>query len=92
MELTLRALGSDELGSFQVYIPSVCGVCNTSQEVVLKYTPQSLRAGLDSIEVEKTILKKHTKPVGLTCGCYAKFHRQVAHIRNRQQAKSAKKK
>jgi len=39
----------------------------------------------DGITPEDTILESDEGAIGLDCGCYAKFHRQVAHIQTRKQ-------
>jgi hypothetical protein len=41
----------------------------------------------EPIDLSKTILKKHRNPIGVPCGCYAKFHRQVAHISDKRTAR-----
>ncbi len=89
MDLQITGSGVDSLGSFKFYVPGNCGVCKKANNVVVTYAPVTIKRGLGDIKRESTLLKD-TPHLGLTCGCYAKFHRQVAHIRDRQQAKSAK--
>lgn len=64
-----------------------CGVCNTNCLCIF-VGDLNLPTG---IGVDSTILHNkrtddpevHVDLIGINCGCYAKFHRQVAHIADR---------
>jgi hypothetical protein len=69
--------------------------CNVCQEAGMAVKVQSVADKVQEIASEKIILYKRDpggpypqlRPVlflGLTCGCYAKFHRQWAHITDRR--------
>jgi hypothetical protein len=83
--LRIVTSGSDDLGKFHLQMPGFCSACQTPVDACVDYRDASLRKGLGDIKREDTILK--SLRVGVTCGCYAKFHRQVAHIRDKQQSK-----
>jgi len=44
-----------------------------------------------SMDVSRTILKDPRNRLGIDCGCYARFHRQVAHIADKMAAKASAK-
>jgi hypothetical protein len=76
--------GVDEFGSFRL-TSGICGWCNQTG-IVVRYGPHGFGLPLD-IDIKATIGQGHTHhkrvyPIllGVTCGDYAKFHRQVAHI------------
>lgn len=83
MSLQFTSQGSDELGKFTVLIPGHCASCDADTDVVIKYAVQSLgvhlrKRGIDP-QTPSLVLKRKGE-IGVTCGCYGKFHRQVAHI------------
>jgi hypothetical protein len=41
----------------------------------------------NKVAVDKTILKDPENVLGISCGCYARFHRQIVHIENRMKAR-----
>lgn len=71
---TDRAKGEDAFGKFRI-TGGPCEVCRSPQQVLnVCYWDLSLPNGIDPA---KTIFKDY---IGINCGCYAKFHRQVTHI------------
>ena len=80
----ITAIGKDKFGPFVLdtrILP--CDACGASNSARIAYTKQpSIPL---SIRQEDTILPQPlTMWLGVTCGCYAKFHRQVAHIETTQ--------
>lgn len=87
--MKITAEGSDSVGKFQVDLPGTCGVCHTNQDVVVSYKPLHFWTVIKKewqIDPKKSNLNAAAK-MGVTCGCYAKFHRQVAHIRDKMSKK-----
>jgi hypothetical protein len=39
------------------------------------------------IKLKDTIHKIYPRVIGITCGCYGKFHRQVAHIEDKMKSR-----
>lgn len=70
-----------------------CGVCGQTR-MVIRIEEITLPQG---IEPSKSIIAYRDDPtnpkvvpltyIGIGCGCYAKFHRQVAHIKTQQARK-----
>lgn len=85
--------GEDSLGKFRVDCPGHCGTCHKDTDAVVVYTTgiwkRLKEMGVDRTKTPSLLLK--TKDIGVTCGCYAKFQRQVAHIAKRQKPKEAQK-
>ena len=78
--------GKDTYGSFTITggrqkgkKPENCCYCG-KPGLLVKYIKNTFN--LNGIDVERTILKDVDNRIGLLCGCYGKFHRQVAHIRD----------
>lgn len=96
--MQLTGNGSDNLGNFAVLMPGHCGVCNEDTDVVLRYhSTQAIAAlkkliGKDPKEVPSLIITVNKKiaQIGVTCGCYAKFHRQVAHISRGRESRASR--
>lgn len=78
----LRMSGKDDFGSFRITASGHCSHCFKGVPLRIKYGPKSLKFPND-IQVKKTILKSVDCHIGLNCGCYAKLHRQVAHIQDK---------
>jgi hypothetical protein len=74
----VKTHGEDSFGQFWIK-PGWCSKCDLNCEVTIQYKPNKLILP-HGIEVQKTILARDSRVLGLDCGCYAKFHRQVAHI------------
>ena len=75
------SVGVDRFGPFWVG-SGKCGYCD-KPEVVVRYMhkpriPEYPRSSPSLILLGRSI--RWTRQVGVTCGCYAKAHRQVAHI------------
>lgn len=78
--------GSDDVGRF-VISHGVCTGCHKHTACV-KYAPKSASlANWNIVSVESTLLKDWSKRLGITCGCYAKFHRQITHIFEKTESK-----
>jgi len=82
LDLRIVAKGSDDLSLFKVNITGYCRTCNKAVEVSVKYSPVAIFKVLEGRGIKEgpSLLLKPTAEIGVTCGCYAKFHRQVAHI------------
>lgn len=75
--------GSDDFGTFRLREGKVCQACG-QRGVAVIYRPKYLELEKEVLEAPSLILKDSGKPIGVTCGCYAKLHRQVAHIRRKK--------
>jgi hypothetical protein len=78
-------------GRLEEHACDFCGSKATAVQVWAVVLPEG-------IEVKNTILKS-TDPkktfiefLGITCGCYAKLHRQVAHIQSKMESRENAKK
>lgn len=89
MSLQFTATGRDDLGSFAVLVPGHCHACSKDTDVIVRYHASQVTNNLkkklaikDLKLAPSLILLVNGKiaEIGVTCGCYAKFHRQVAHI------------
>ena len=80
--LTISSGGKDDLGAFKVYTPGICPICKEEVGAIVSYNTVSLKRGLKDIDRSKTLLRDEPA-CEVNCGCYAKFHRQVAHIRDK---------
>lgn len=90
--LQIKADGQDAIGKFKMEIPGWCEVCEAKkgiaagpQDVGMQYiyaagVNRFFKDKLDA-SVEVTILGRASARLGISCGCYAKLHRQVATIR-----------
>ena len=79
--------GKDDLGRFIIG----AGECINCQRtgICVKYAPKDFSlANFNIADVANTILKDTRNRVGITCGFYAKFHRQITHIYEKTQHKS----
>lgn len=69
-----------------------CGSCEKEDQMSVQYHHTADLRGRNSklkpIEASHTILRRKTNPIGVTCGCYAKLHRQLTHIRLSMDARS----
>jgi len=59
----------------------ICGSCGADVELAIKYFKKTFSLP-NKIEIGKTILGDVRSKLGINCGCYGKFHRQVAHIQD----------
>jgi hypothetical protein len=71
--------GKDTLGSFNVSDNVVCRTCGHVGLVISYREKPNLEDYVRN--APNLILRKHQRRIGLTCGCYAKLHRQIVHIR-----------
>jgi len=77
--------GADDFGTFTIYANPLdeaeqCIYCGALPKLMLEYDDPG--PNLKGIDTSATILEDDTAAIGVTCGCYAKFHRQVTHIRH----------
>lgn len=74
--------GKDDFGHFVIDSGNCC-YCHRIG-LNLKYLSGTFKLpnGEYPVEVTTTILNEVRNSIGITCGCYAKFHRQVAHIKD----------
>lgn len=78
-------VGRDDFGRFQAFPhPTQCEICHGQEHMILQYLELKLPKGID---IPRTIIKDTNCLIGITCGCYAKFHRQVAHIEDAMKAR-----
>lgn len=64
----------------------VCWTCNKKPVHLLHIKEITLPEGIkpSSRLIAFQDEKRHIEWIGLSCGCYARFHRQIAHILNRR--------
>lgn len=81
--------GEDKFGKFTLSMAHgmSCDCCGASTSVRVRYDQQTIRLP-DGIEATDTILRTPSHMgIGIVCGCYAKFHRQVTHIQETMKAR-----
>lgn len=72
---------TDSFGVWRLFQNVECHACGEIVPLAVRSKRGNHHLTLPpGIAVESTILKQHGNTLGLSCGCYAKFHRQVAHI------------
>jgi hypothetical protein len=85
--MQMIANGSDSIGNFEVQIPGLCPNCNDRVEVSIQYrSGPAVDRALKALGIDPktpSLILDVSKDIGVTCGCYAKFHRQIAHISNK---------
>lgn len=80
--------GEDDLGRF-ILGAGNCIHCSKTG-VCVKYAPASFSLiNFNIADVGNTILRDPKNRLGITCGCYAKFHRQITHIYEKTQHKKS---
>lgn len=84
-----RVLLDDTLGRWVIHFHplgqrDICVTCGVSTQALM--TPHTHLVLPEGIETKSTILIRGY-PLGLTCGCYAKLHRQIAHIQDNMKRK-----
>lgn len=79
--------GHDSLGEFIVlgitFRRKSCGICGkTGTSIRYEDTPKvsTYAAKARSLLIRNKRTKNFIRTIGITCGCYAKVHRQIAHI------------
>lgn len=71
--------GTDDVGRF-VISAGTCIHCH-KHTVCVKYAPKSASvANWNLIGPQATMIRDWKNRIGIPCGCYAKFHRQITHI------------
>ena len=86
--IKISAEGSDSFASFLTWLPGHCYTCGEDVDVVVFYKASEVRKALNalSLKLTKSLVLKAPFTIGVTCGCYAKWHRQLAHISDRRRA------
>jgi hypothetical protein len=81
-------LGQDKFGKFRIEGGQECPVCRTEEQWCITYTstakiedyakraPGLILKRADRLDRTPILWRR----IGITCGCYGKLHRQVAHI------------
>jgi hypothetical protein len=81
--------GSDDVGRF-VISGGTCIHCRKNT-ICVKYAPKSASlANWNIVTPESTIIRDWSNRLGIPCGCYAKFHRQITHIFEKTEHKHRK--
>jgi len=81
---TIRYKGEDVFGPFKI-TGGPCSVCGDTGILTVGYlTTPRLPLG---IPIGGTILKDEGNYLGINCGDYARFHRQVAHITDKMNSR-----
>jgi hypothetical protein len=84
-----KRMGTDRLGKFEIK-SGHCGVCHEGRArgfmpiMVVQYkdSPKvpDYVAQSKSLLIRNKKTKNFIRTIGINCGCYAKVHRQIAHI------------
>lgn len=82
-----RRTGKDSFGQF-IMTGGPCDVCGNGGLFTIKYDSGTFDLP-QGVEVDHTILQSTDRYIGLNCGCYAKFHRQVTHIHEKMKYKAS---
>lgn len=97
MSIQFTASGKDDLATFAVLVPGHCKACNKDTDVILRYHSSQLIASLkkklnlEDVKLVPSLLilvNGKVSEIGVTCGCYAKFQRQVAYISRQRESKT----
>ncbi len=83
-----RRFGEDKIGKFHL-TGGPCTNCQATNVVCVHYRFNSTLEFPGNFHAGDTILTADpgSTYLGINCGCYAKFHRQVAHIQEAQRRK-----
>jgi hypothetical protein len=93
MTIQFTAAGKDDLGHFAIVIPGACASCDEATDVTLKYHVRDLEKSLRDMGIDPltpSLILKRKGMIGVTCGCYAKFQRQVAHISRQREGRTSR--
>ena len=74
----------DDFGRYCLRIEE-CGHCLGPNQFCVQYATNA--QFIDGIDISKTIIKKTQNSLCITNGCYAKFHRQMAHIQHKMRGR-----
>lgn len=73
--------GRDSFGSWRMATSeehtATCPICGEEAHAILRYWQVHLPM---DIPVDKTMLKRPRNPIGVDCGCWSRWTRQVVHI------------
>jgi hypothetical protein len=75
------AIGRDTLGEFNVCDEAECPNCKHVGLLIWYKTKPKLS---DYVRNAPSLILKGRRQIGLTCGCYAKLHRQITHIKENE--------
>lgn len=79
MKRAVLIRGKDDVGKF-VMSGGTCVNCH-KHTICVKYAPKSASlANWNIASPEHTIIRDWSYRLGIPCGCYAKFQRQITHI------------
>lgn len=96
LDVRIMAQGQDNLAPFKASLTGYCNTCRLPIEVSVKYDKAPLERSLVALGIDprsKSIilkLKGNAYEIGVTCGCYAKWHRQVAYISKKKESRASR--
>jgi hypothetical protein len=76
-EAVFVGVGKDSLGPFNVQDGRLCPSCGHAGLVITYKRKPKLS---DYVRSAPALILRGRRTIGLTCGCYAKLHRQITHI------------
>lgn len=83
-----RRTGEDAFGKFRI-TGGPCTNCSQAKLMCIHYSRDEVMLP-KGIEPSDTILRDPTDTyLGINCGCYAKLHRQVAHIQDKMRQRKS---
>ena len=95
------AVGQDDFGLFACVL-GTCPKCNVASQLVVTYNvhpnmtedqryhlPEGVETDTPSLIMRWSPTDDNPPHIGFTCGCYARFHRQVAHIKKGVDSRTA---
>lgn len=86
MTVMTERRAKDSLGAFYLNAFGVCrcGVCGKRNTISVTYKDRPMVsayvAKAPSLLIRNKKTKNFIRTIGINCGCYAKIHRQIAHI------------
>ena len=91
--LGITAVVEDSYGKGDVVLGN-CVSCGEKDQLVVIYRgdlnlPEGIKQDDSKLIIKALDEWKGRYGVGFTCGCYAKFHRQVAHIEDRMKRRGS---
>jgi hypothetical protein len=85
-DIRITTKGEDSFAPFEVFVPGNCYTCGEDVNIAAFYKASDVRKSLTALGIKpsKSLVLKGPYAIGVTCGCYAKWHRQLAHISDRR--------
>lgn len=81
--------GEDNVGKFAVSLPGKCDSCGENVDVCINYSSVAqVKRNLKQMNIDpesRSLILKRPWGIGVTCGCYGKWMRQVAHISSKRE-------